>query len=102
MNLPLQRIVVAGATGFLGSAIVDCFAAEGATVLGLARRASPQPGPQGVSHVSADLRDTERLAQILAEFNPDAVINAAGRVPRAPGDDSWALFTGAEAQAKER
>lgn len=92
MNLPLRRVVVTGATGFVGRAVARRFADGGSEVLALCRRAPREPCPQGVSQVGVDFSDRARLAQALAAFGPDAVIHAAGRVPGGAGEDDWSLF----------
>ena len=57
-----MRILVTGAGGQVGARVVEALAAH--DVL-------------GVAHDALDLADREQVEQVVAEFGPDAVINAA-------------------------
>lgn len=51
-------VLVAGATGLVGEAAMEAFAAAGWTVVATSRR-TPDPMPAGVRHVTVDLTDPE-------------------------------------------
>jgi nucleoside-diphosphate-sugar epimerase len=82
-------VVIAGASGFVGSAAAREFAAAGWRVIGLSRR-PPAQAFNGVEHTSVDLRDPaacQRVTATLAETTH--LIYAA--VNETPGDlvSSW-------------
>ena len=63
-NIVTQKALVVGATGIVGSALIQCLLDSGWEVHGLARH--PHNLPAGAHPVSADLRDAQatRAAQI--------------------------------------
>lgn len=67
----LSSVLVTGASGAQGSAIVNACRAAGATVRVLLRKGSPDPFGDGVNIVRGDLSDRGRLA--LACLGVDAV-----------------------------
>jgi uncharacterized protein YbjT (DUF2867 family) len=73
------NVVVAGGTGFIGSAIVRRLAESGHRVVVLSRR--PRPGLGGVQHVAADVTDRASLRGKLAGF--EVVVDAA-QFPNSP------------------
>jgi nucleoside-diphosphate-sugar epimerase len=66
--------VITGATGFVGSAVLNEALGQGHQVRALARR--DQPARAGVEWVRGDLADTAALAKLIAGV--DAVIHVAG------------------------
>jgi nucleoside-diphosphate-sugar epimerase len=70
----VTRLAITGATGFVGSAVLDAARAEGHEVRALARR--DQPAREGVTWVRGDLNDTAALAALVQ--GADAVIHVAG------------------------
>jgi len=72
------RVLVTGATGFLGTALVDRLAADGCEPVGLVRAASRTDAldRRGVPTRVADLRSGQGLAEALGDV--DAVVHAAG------------------------
>ncbi|WP_301750127.1 NAD(P)-dependent oxidoreductase [uncultured Erythrobacter sp.] len=70
----MSLIAITGATGFVGSAVLDAALAEGHQVRALARR--EQPARAGVEWVRGDLGDAAALAALVA--GADAVIHVAG------------------------
>lgn len=70
----MSLLAITGATGFVGSAVLDAALAEGHQVRALARR--DQPPREGVEWVRGDLGDTAALAALVAGV--DAVIHVAG------------------------
>jgi nucleoside-diphosphate-sugar epimerase len=69
-----MKLAVTGATGFVGSHLVDAAVADGHEVTALARR--EQAPREGVSWVLGDLHDRGALEQLVADA--DAVIHVAG------------------------
>ncbi|MET8905702.1 NAD(P)-dependent oxidoreductase, partial [Streptomyces sp. NPDC004538] len=74
-----RRVVVLGATGFVGRHITRACAAAGHEVLEVSR--SPSPAPHGRA-VPLDLATatTAQLAGFAAAHRPEVVVNAAGSV----------------------
>ncbi len=70
----MSLIAITGATGFVGSAVLDEALAEGHQVRALARR--DQTARAGVEWVRGDLGDTAALAALVE--GADAVIHVAG------------------------
>ena len=72
-----MRIFITGATGFLGSVLVDELIAAGHTVLGLARsdEAAAQLASQGAECVRGTIQDVDVLSQSAAQC--DAAIHLA-------------------------
>ncbi len=73
-----KRLLVTGAGGFVGAAVVRAALAAGHEPLALVRSASA-PRLAGLSvpiHI-ADLSDTDRIAALLVELRPDVVIHSA-------------------------
>lgn len=70
----MTRLAITGATGFVGSTVLDAALAEGHAVRALARRG--QPPRVGVEWVRGDLNDTAALAALVQ--GADAVIHVAG------------------------
>jgi nucleoside-diphosphate-sugar epimerase len=68
-DLAGSRILVTGATGFIGGQVARRLHGEGARVLALARHeAKGKPlADLGIDVVTGDIRDYERMAQILGE-----------------------------------
>jgi dTDP-glucose 4,6-dehydratase len=81
-----MRILVTGGAGFIGSAVTRLLVLErGATVLvvdkltyaGDRRSIRDCEGRQGFAFLEADICDTARMRQAMAEFRPDAVMHLA-------------------------
>jgi uncharacterized protein YbjT (DUF2867 family) len=62
-----RRVAVAGATGFVGQAIVARLADDGTTVVALARAIADSDVPDGVSARAVDLADRDALADALVD-----------------------------------
>jgi nucleoside-diphosphate-sugar epimerase len=81
-----RRVVVTGAAGFLGAAVVRRLAAEGQQVLAWTRPSSDMgrlAGVPGLEHFALDVAEVvrdagrARMRASLTEFRPDALIHAA-------------------------
>lgn len=74
-----MRLLVTGASGFLGRHVTQAALAAGHEVVGAVRTEPAAALPDGV-HVAAgvDLADGDRLAAVVRDAAPDAVIHLAG------------------------
>ncbi len=70
----MSLLAITGATGFVGSAVLNEALAQGHQVRALARR--EQPARTGVEWVRGDLGDTAALSALIA--GADAVVHVAG------------------------
>lgn len=78
-----RRVLVTGHTGFKGSWLVMMLHFLGADILGYALK--PQPGSlyeqvEGdrlLKNVEGDIRDVDRLTEVIAEFRPEVILHLA-------------------------
>ena len=78
-----MRILVTGATGFLGAHLVPRLLAEGHQVRGIGRT-KPGPALKGAEFIQADLKDADAVGRALDGV--DAVYHLAGLVSFDPKD----------------
>ncbi|GAA1861645.1 NAD-dependent epimerase/dehydratase family protein [Asanoa iriomotensis] len=78
-----MRVLVAGATGVIGSRLVPLLSAVGHEVVALARSAGAAAGT-GVQVVEADALDPVAVRRVLRAAAPDAVVNMLTAIPAAP------------------
>jgi dihydroflavonol-4-reductase len=78
----MKRVLVTGATGFLGSHVVLALRARDVRVVAFAR--GDTPSVDGVEVRRGDILDRAKLSEAAAGC--DGAIHCAGRVSRAPGD----------------
>ena len=71
-----MSILVIGATGTVGSLVVEGLAAAGAQVSALVRQPGKRPFPAGVTEVAADLSDVPSLRAALASVRTLFLLNA--------------------------
>ena len=82
----MKRVLVTGATGFVGSHVVRALEARGVEVVALVRAKSERPSSLG-AHVQVargDVLDAEAARE--AARGCDGAIHCAGRVSRDPRD----------------
>ncbi|HET6942076.1 MAG TPA: NAD(P)-dependent oxidoreductase [Sphingomicrobium sp.] len=72
-----MKVLVTGATGFLGSAVVRALASRGHDVVALARPAAkpPEPSSSNVAYIRGDLRQKGEWCEAIRGI--DAVVHAA-------------------------
>lgn len=76
-----MRVLVAGATGVVGRALVPMLRSAGHEVASLSRRPAQVP-PDGVTTVSADALDRPGLAAAVRAVDPEVVVHLLTAVPR--------------------
>lgn len=69
-----MRVLVLGANGLLGSNVVKTAQMRGHDVAGTYHTSNPA---FDVPLKSADIRDTDRIREILSEYSPDVAVNCA-------------------------
>jgi len=72
------RILVTGASGFIGHALCARLLAQGHEVGALVRRDGSQPA--GTRPLHGDLSDGQRLSETIAEERPDCVVHLAAEI----------------------
>ena len=75
-----QRVLVTGATGFIGRHLCEALASLGGMVTGLSRSAGPSNISQGVIPLAADLRQYGNAYRVLGQVHPDVIFHLAGHV----------------------
>ena len=93
----IERAVVTGSSGFVGSHLAARLAAEGAAVTGLSHGPPPRPHPEGVTERLADVRDEQAVTRAIGEARPDVVFHLAAQasVPVSMRDPAGDLATNA-------
>ncbi len=81
----MTELLVTGATGCIGRAVVAAAQQRGWHVRGLARHAPAAPWADGVEVAVCDVRDRAAVARVAAGC--DAIVHLAGWVHRVPRDD---------------
>lgn len=77
---PGRRVLVTGATGFLGRQVAAHLAAAGAEVTGTSRR----PPTDGGRWVCSDLGSPAEVDRVLRQARPETVVHLGGLVSAAP------------------
>jgi nucleoside-diphosphate-sugar epimerase len=72
------KVLVTGASGFIGRAACAEFRERGHEVVALVRR--PGSEPSGTTAVRGDLTDADSLSAVLAEAWPDCVVHLAAEI----------------------
>ncbi|QKO22625.1 SDR family oxidoreductase [Rhodoferax sp. BAB1] len=79
MKAAQARVLLTGASGGIGQAMVQALLQAGAQVLGVSR--TPQPAQAGLTWITADLgnaADLARIAQAADRWGANVVVHAAG------------------------
>lgn len=79
---PAPRILVTGATGFLGRPLIERLVSDGAQVTALSRKVRGAHLPAAVEPIAADLTSPLEAAAVLSPWRWDAVVNLAGPVTK--------------------
>jgi nucleoside-diphosphate-sugar epimerase len=84
-----MKILVTGATGYIGAVAADALAARGHEVGGLARseRSASALRERGIDTVRGDFGDPVSLANAVVEYRPDVVVSTAS-VGASSGDNA--------------
>jgi len=75
------KVLVTGASGFLGRAVCAELSARGHDVAGLVRRRGSEP--QGTAPVLGDLTNEDSLRAALADVRPESVVHLAAEIATA-------------------
>lgn len=82
-----RRIVVAGASGTIGRAVVHAALSDGHDVVAIVRNATDAPAElSGAGVIEADFQDAQSLAAILSDYDPQTVISCIASRSGAPKD----------------
>lgn len=71
------KVLVTGATGFIGMACVRALANAGCSVVGTYRADTPPDGPEGVAWVRADLTDGGDIRKVMEQHRPSHLLALA-------------------------
>ena len=84
-----MKVLVTGATGYIGAVAADALAARGHQVLGLTRseRSASAVRERGIQPVLGDFGDPASLGRAISESRPDAVVSTAS-VGASSGDNA--------------
>ncbi len=94
-------MLVTGAGGFVGGAVVQALLASGHRAIALYRTAPAAPVPPGAEVGCADLV-TDPLQALLADLRPDGIIHCAGLTQAPPTEEGRAALTAANLTATAR
>jgi UDP-glucose 4-epimerase len=83
-TLPFERALVTGATGFIGSHLVERLEGEGIEVHAIHRAATPPASGRTIWHAAASF-DERSLERILENARPTVVYHLAGRASGSRG-----------------
>jgi UDP-glucose 4-epimerase len=82
-ELSRQRVLITGATGFLGSNLCRALLPHGADVHATSRQAQPSAG-KGPTWWQTELADIDATRQLLAAIRPDVIFHLSGAVGASP------------------
>jgi len=73
-----MRVLITGATGFIGRFLTQLCLKNGCSVLGIDRRGLEEALP-GATLEGCDIRNAERLSELLRTFHPDRIFHLAAQ-----------------------
>jgi UDP-glucose 4-epimerase len=85
-DLAGRRVLVTGATGFIGSRLIDRLGHAGAQVHAVSRTTQPEDG-RGIRWRRTDLEDLEAVAGLFASIEPEVVFHLGGNVTGRPSPE---------------
>ena len=80
-----QRVLVTGASGFIGSYLCHRLCEEGAAVHAVDYRSQRLAAPGGLRWLRADFADLAEVKRVADEARPDLIFHLASHVKGAPG-----------------
>jgi UDP-glucose 4-epimerase len=83
LSLSGRRVLVTGATGFIGSHLCERLVVEGAQVHAVSRRTIDGSG-EGIRWWRCDLVNLDSVRELIRLVNPDIVFHLSGHVSAAP------------------
>jgi UDP-glucose 4-epimerase len=75
-----RRVLVTGATGFIGARLCEALVSLGAEVHGISRSANLSNGTRGARMWAVDLRDANAVHRVVRELDARFVFHLAGKV----------------------
>jgi len=89
-----MKCLVTGASGFIGSHLVELLVAQGQIVYALRRRVNDvTPSGNGLTFLTCDILDREGLFKLVADIRPDTVFHlAAQSSPKVSWEDPEKTF----------
>lgn len=82
-----KRLLITGATGFVGTHLLRALAASGAAIAAISRSDSPMPGVARV--FAGDLADSAFVGSSIAEWQPEVIWHLAGARERSLSRDAF-------------
>ena len=77
----MDKILVIGATGVIGNAVIEHCSKQGLPVVGLSRRAKDL-GKKNVEYVAADITNKDSMNQVTAQLKDVTIVIYAAYVPK--------------------
>ena len=74
-----MKVMITGATGFMGPFLIRHCLQAGCTVLGIDRRGSNET-LEGATIESCDVRDEARLGEVVSRFRPERIFHLGAKL----------------------